>query len=62
MSKHQIPEIGEDEALEYLDDMLTWWRRRGRPDMRAKARRAQQIVGRLRLERTATNQRQQEVA
>ena len=50
MSKAEQIDVSETDAIAYLDDMLTWWRRRGRPEMRAKARKAQIIVQRMRKE------------
>jgi len=47
--------ITDDDALDYVDELLTWWRRRGRPDKRALARRAQTTIERLRRESSKTH-------
>jgi len=54
-TNHTVQDVSDAAALEYVDDLLTWWQRRGRPDRRALARRAQQIVSKLRREHSTSS-------
>lgn len=52
-TNHAVRVVSDAEALEYVDDLLSWWQRRGRPERRALARRAHKIIVDLRRERDA---------
>jgi hypothetical protein len=43
-----MDKVSDADALQFVADLLPWWRRRGEPEQRARARRAQEIIERLR--------------
>jgi hypothetical protein len=50
--------VTDADALQFVADLLPWWRRRGEPEQRARARRAQEIIERLRKEASEQPQQQ----
>jgi len=50
-----IAQVTDADALDFVADLLPWWRRRGAPEMRARARRAQELIEQMRRNLASTS-------